>query len=48
MRYFHFIDCKECGMEYEIIWDGDKVEEPTKCAGCGKEDIEIIHSGVKM
>jgi predicted Zn-ribbon and HTH transcriptional regulator len=48
MKEFQFIHCNDCNMEYEIIWDNDNFEEPSKCAGCGKDDIEINHSGVKM
>jgi predicted Zn-ribbon and HTH transcriptional regulator len=48
MKLFQFIHCNECGMEYNIIWEDDNFEEPTRCAGCGKEEIEINHSGVMM
>ncbi|MEH7116071.1 hypothetical protein V7128_01430 [Neobacillus vireti] len=48
MKLFQFIHCNECGMEYNIIWEDDNFEEPTKCAGCGKDHIEINHSGVLM
>lgn len=45
MNLFQFIHCNECGMEYKIIWDDDNCQKPCKCAGCGKDEIEIIHSG---
>ena len=32
-------------MEYKIIWDTEKFEEPCKCASCGSEDIEVENSG---
>jgi hypothetical protein len=48
MKPFQFIHCYACGMEYEIIWDDDNYNEPTKCAACGEDDLEITHSGAKM
>lgn len=45
MKLFQFIHCEQCNMEYKIIWDDDKFQEPTKCASCGSDEIEITMSG---
>ena len=45
MKLFKEVICKECDMEYKIIWDDDKFGEPCKCAYCGSDDIEINSSG---
>lgn len=45
MNLFKNVVCNECGMEYKIIWDDDKFEEPCKCATCGSDEIEVDTSG---
>lgn len=45
MKLFQFIKCEECNMEYKIIWDDENFQQPIKCAGCGADDPEVLHSG---
>jgi len=46
MKMFQFVHCNNCDMEYKIQWEDDNFQEPTKCASCGENDLEIEHSGV--
>jgi hypothetical protein len=46
MKRYQFVNCSNCNIEYKIQWEDDDFEEPTRCAGCGEDYIEIIHSGV--
>lgn len=48
MKFFKFIHCNKCQMEYQIQWEDDDFQEPNKCASCGEDDIESVHSGVLM
>ncbi len=45
MKLFQFVHCNDCDMEYKIIWEDDNFEQPTKCASCGSEELEVEHSG---
>lgn len=45
MNLFQKVTCSECNMEYKIIWDSENFVEPSKCAGCGSDEIEVEESG---